>query len=98
MRINKWTLCSAERTDKPLNFTGVFTYFVECAKQGSAEVFGFFEEPVMRSVFAGIVPNPFGGVEFWPIGRQLEHLQLAAVLGKEVIGLVLFMIGGVVLD
>ena len=70
----------------------------EGAKERLAKVLGLFKETVVGRVLSRVIPNPFGGVEFRPVGRQWEHLDVTAVLGEPLVGFLLFMIRGVVLD
>jgi len=70
----------------------------EDAEERLAEVLGPLKETIMGGVLARVIPNPFGGVEFRPIGRQLEHFHIAAVLGEPLIGFLLFVVRGVVLN
>ena len=70
----------------------------EGPEQGPAERLGCFKETVMGGVLAGVVPYSFSGVEFRPVRRQLEDLDMAPVLGKPVIGFALLVIRGVVLN
>src|SRR5277367_4931839 len=73
-------------------------YVVKGAKENFAQMFRFLEESVMRGVFARIVPNAFGGVEFRPVRRQLKNLQIAPVFGKPVVCLLFLVIGSIVLN
>ena len=68
------------------------------AEQSAAEVRGFFEVAVVSGVFACVVPDPFGGIEFRRVGRQLEDLHVTPVLSKPLIRFLLFVIGGIVLN
>jgi hypothetical protein len=70
----------------------------EGAEECLAEVLGLLKEAIVGGVFARVIPNPLGGVEFRPVGRQLEDLHVAAVLGKPLVGFLFFMVGGVVLN
>src|SRR5579862_6878753 len=62
------------------------------------QVARLLEISVVRRMFPGVVPYSFGGVEFWPAGRQLEHLQIPPLRGKPLMGFLLFVIGNVVLN
>src|SRR5205809_6708633 len=68
------------------------------AEQGLAELCGWLEIPIVRWLFASVVPDPLGGIKFGPVGRQLKYLNVATVLGKPLIRFFLFMIGGIVLN
>lgn len=70
----------------------------EGAEERLAEVLGPLKEAIMGGVFARVIPNAFGGVEFGPVGRQLEHLHIATVLREPLIGFLLFVVRGIVLD
>jgi hypothetical protein len=70
----------------------------EGAEERLAEVLGLLKEAIMGGVLARVIPNPFRGVEFRPVGRQLEHLHVAAVLGEPLIGFMLFVVRGIVLN
>ena len=63
-----------------------------------AEVCGFLEVTVVGGVLARVVPDPFGGIEFGPVRRQLENLHIASVLRKPLVSFTLLVIGGIVLD
>lgn len=52
----------------------------------------------MGGVLAGVVPDAFGRIEFGPVGRELKHLQVTPVLGEPIIGFLLFVVGGIVLN
>src|SRR5436190_18707671 len=67
-------------------------------KQNSLQLFGSFEKSIVSRVLPRVVPYPLGGVQLRPVRRQLENLQVAAVFGEIFIGLLLFVIGGVVLN
>jgi len=70
----------------------------EGAEERLAEVLGALKEAVMGGVLARVIPNSLGGIEFRPVGWQLEHLHVAAVLGEPLIGFLLFVVRGVVLN
>ena len=70
----------------------------EGAEERLAEVLGLLKIPVVGRVLSGVIPNPFGGVEFRPVGRQWEYLDITAVLGEPLVGFLFFVIRGVVLD
>ena len=70
----------------------------ERAKESVAQVRGLFEIAVVCRLFACVVPHAFSGIEFGPVGRQLEDLQITALGGEPLIGFLLFVIGNVVLD
>ncbi len=70
----------------------------EGAEECLAEVLGLLEEAIMGCVLARVIPNPFRGVKFRPVGWQLEDLHVAAVLGEPLIRFLFFVVGGIVLD
>jgi hypothetical protein len=70
----------------------------EGAEERLTEVLGLRKEAVVGGVLARVIPNSFRGVEFRPVRWQLEHLHVAAVLGEPVIGFLLFVVRGVVLN
>ena len=76
----------------------MFLNVAEGAEERLAEVFGLLKEAIMGGVFARVIPNPFSGVEFGPVGWQLEHLHVAAMLGEPLIGFLFFVIRGVILN
>jgi hypothetical protein len=49
-------------------------------------------------IFAGVLPEPFGGIEFGRVGRELVDFQPVAVGVEPTPNLGVFMIRGVVLD
>jgi hypothetical protein len=73
-------------------------HVAEGAEERLAEVLGPLKEAIVGGVFSRVIPNPLGGVEFRPAGWQLENLHVAAVLGEPLIGFLLFVVGGVVLN
>jgi hypothetical protein len=70
----------------------------EGSEERLAEMLGPLKEAIVGGVFTRVVPNPLGGVEFWPVGWQLEDLDVAAVLSEPLIGFLFFVVGGVVLN
>ena len=56
------------------------------------------EVAIMRSIFAGILPQPFGGIELGRVGRQLVDFQPVAVGLEPTPDLGVLMIRGVVLN
>ena len=70
----------------------------ESAEERLTEMFGLRKEAVVSGVLARVIPNAFRGVEFRPVGWQLEHLHVVAMLGEPLIGLLLFVVRGVVLN
>lgn len=73
-------------------------HLTEGAEQSLAEVRGLLEVAIVSGLFARVVPDPFGGVEFGPVGWQLEHFDEAAILGKPLVGFLFFVIGSIVLN
>ena len=73
-------------------------HLVEDARQRRAECIQFAEETVVRPVLACVLPEPFGGVQFWRVRGQLMHLQPIPVGGKPGPDIGVFMVGGVVLN
>ena len=51
----------------------------------------------MGDVLARVVPDPFGRIQFRPVGRKREDFDIAAVRLEPVIGLLLLMIRSIVL-
>ena len=70
----------------------------EGAEERLAEVLGLLKVAVMGRVLSRVILNPFGGVEFRPVGRQWEHLDVTTVFSEPLVGFLLFVIRGVVLD
>jgi len=60
--------------------------------------FGGFEKPVVGHPHAGVVPDPLGGVEFGPVGRQIENFHAFPVGREPVIDFRFLVVAGVVLD
>ena len=56
------------------------------------------EVAIMSSSFAGVLPQPFGGVELGRVGRELVDFQPVAVGFEPTPHLRVLMIRGVVLD
>jgi hypothetical protein len=52
----------------------------------------------MRSVSAGMLPEPFGGIQFRGVGRQLVHLQPMPVGLEPSPDLRVFVIGSIILN
>src|SRR5271157_769653 len=52
----------------------------------------------MSSIFAGVLPQPFGGIEFGRVGRELVDFQPVPVRLEPVPDLGVLMIRGVVLN
>jgi hypothetical protein len=71
---------------------------MECPEQRPAEMIGFLEKAIMGGMLARVIPNPFRGVEFRPVGRKLKDLDVTPVLGEPLVSLLLFVVGGVVLN
>ena len=71
---------------------------IEGPEERLAQVLRAFEETVVRRPLAGVVPDPFAGIEFRPIAWQLKHFDIASVLGEPSKGLLLLVVGRVVLD
>lgn len=52
----------------------------------------------MGAIFAGILPEPLCGIEFWRVRRQLVDLQPVAVGSEPIPYHGFFVVGGIVLD
>lgn len=74
------------------------THAIERAKQSPAEIFGTLEEAIVCGVFARVIPNTLGRIEFRPVRRQLEYFQIAPMLFEPVVGFLLLVIRSVVLN
>jgi hypothetical protein len=48
-------------------------------------------------MLAGVVPDPFGCLPCWPVGRAWEDFPLTAMGGEPVVGFLFFVIARVVL-
>lgn len=73
-------------------------HMIKSPEQRAAQLLGLFKKSVVRGVFACVVPNPFRRVEFRPVGGKLEHFHKAPMFGEPLIGFLLFVIGGVILN
>jgi hypothetical protein len=69
----------------------------EGAEECLAKMFWLLEVAVVCCLLARVIPNPFGSVKFRPVRWQLEHLHITPVLGKPLVGFLLFVVGDVVL-
>ena len=56
------------------------------------------EVAVVGGVFASVLPEPFGGIEFGRVGRELMDFQPVPVGAEPAPNLAVLMVGGVVLD
>jgi len=59
-------------------------YVGESSEERSAQRGGILEESVVRAGLAGVVPEPFGRVEFRRVGGEQEDFDVAAVLAQPV--------------
>lgn len=73
-------------------------YLTEGTKESLALVLRLLEAAVVRRMFSGGMPHLFGRVEFRPAGRQLDYLQITSLLGKPLVGFLLFVVRDVVLN
>ncbi len=56
------------------------------------------EEAIVRAVLAGVLPQPFGRIQFRRVGWQLMHLQPMPVGSEPCPDLRILVVGGVVLN
>jgi len=68
------------------------SHVVKSAEERVAKILRSFKEPIVCDVLARVIPDAFGGIQFWPVGRKLEDLHVAAVRFEPVIGFLLFVI------
>ena len=71
---------------------------IECAEQRLTEILGPLKESIVRGMLTRVIPNALCRVEFRPVGRKLEDFHVAAVFLEPVIGFLLLVVGGVVLN
>ena len=77
---------------------GFLAYLIEGSEKNPAKILWIFKKAIMRCVLPSVIPNPLGGIQLGPIPGQLENLQVAPVFGEILIGFLLLMIRGIVLD
>ena len=70
----------------------------EDARQRGEERVQAVEETVVGSVLSGVLPQAFGRIELWRVGRQLMHFEPMAVGLEPCPDLAVFVVRGVVLD
>jgi hypothetical protein len=76
----------------------MMSHVIKSAEERVTKVLRAFKEPIVCDVFARVIPDPFGRMQFWPVGRKLEDFYVAAVCFEPVIGFLLFVIRRVVLN
>ena len=70
----------------------MMSHVIESTEERVAKILRTFEEPIVCDVFADVIPDAFGRIQFWPVGRQLEDFHIAAVGFEPGIGFLLFVI------
>src|SRR6516162_6571276 len=73
------------------------SYVIEPVKERLAKILRSFIEAVLRDVLARVVPDPFGRIQFRPVGRKWQDFDIATVCLEPVMGLLLLMIRSIVL-
>ena len=73
-------------------------HVLESAKQNVTKILRSFKEAIVCNVLARVIPDAFGGIQFWPVGRKWEDLHVTTVRFEPVVRFLLLVIGGVVLN
>lgn len=73
-------------------------HFTKDARERGEQCVQAVEITVVRSILAGVLPKPLGGIEFRRVGRQLMHFEpmLVGLEPSPYIGI--FVIRGIVLN
>ncbi len=72
-------------------------HVIEPAEERVTKILRSFKEPIVSDVFARVVPDAFGRIQFRPVGREREHFHISAVRSEPVRDFRLGVIRGVVL-
>ena len=73
-------------------------YVLELAEERLTKILRGLKESIVCDMLAGVLPDPFGGIQFWPVGRELKDLQITAIRLEPILGFLLFVIRRVVLN
>ena len=84
--------------EKLCDLLRMVAYVIKSAEERVTKVLGTFKESIVCDMFAGVLPDPFGRIQFWPVGRELEDFQIAAIRFEPVIGFLFFVIRRIVLN
>jgi hypothetical protein len=84
--------------EKSCDLLRMVAHVLKSAEEGVTKILRGLKESVVCDMLAGVLPDPFGGIQFWPVGRELEDLQITAIRFEPIIGFLLFVIGRVVLN
>lgn len=84
--------------EEVFDLLGMMSHVVEFVEERIAKILWPFKEPIVCHMLAGVIPDPFGSIQFGPVRRKLEDFHVAAVGFEPVIGFLLLVIRGVVLN
>src|SRR5438552_12831684 len=73
-------------------------HVIEPAEERVTKILRSFKEPIVSDVFARVVPDAFGRIQFRPVGREREHFHISAVRSEPVRDFRLGVIRGIVLN
>ena len=75
---------SAKRRDEVIDVTWFLAHFFKSFDERLAMAFGGFKKPVVGDLHARVMPNSLGGVEFGPVGWQMENSHAFPVFREPV--------------
>jgi hypothetical protein len=84
--------------EKSCDLLRMVAYVLKSAEEGVTKILRGLKESIVCDMLAGVLPDPFGCIQFWPVGREWEDLQITAIRLEPSIGFLLFVIGRVVLN
>ena len=65
--------------EQGFDLLGMMSHVIEIVEERIAKILWPFREPIMCHMLAGVIPDPFGRIEFRPVRRKLEDFHVAAV-------------------
>lgn len=65
--------------EQVFDLLGMLPHVIEFVEERGTKILRSFKEPIVCDVLARVIPDPFGCIQFWPVGRKLEDLHVAAV-------------------
>jgi len=98
VRINNSTSKSKKGLKQAFDLLGMMSDVIELVEERGAKILWVFKESIVRDVLARVVPDALGRIQLRPVRRKLEYFHVAAVGFEPVIGFLLFVIRGIVLN
>ena len=74
------------------------SHVIESVEERATKILRSFKEPIVCDMPARVLPDSFGRIQFWPVGRKLEDFYVATVRLEPVMGLLFFVIRSIVLN